>query len=82
MAEEDWLRPFNRITRDHVHVVIIGIAGLSFLLAGVLGYDLGGRFAEGSGWTGRVQWWEVGVGLAALTSAFLALRRATKRPRG
>jgi hypothetical protein len=82
MAEEDWLRPFNRITHDHLHVVIIGIAGVWFLLGGLLGYDVGGRFSEGKGWTGHVQWWEVGIGLAALTSAFFALRRTMKQPRG
>jgi hypothetical protein len=79
MSEQDWYGPFARMTRDHLQVVVMGIAGVAIVIAGIIGYDLGGRYTTGKGWTGQVQWPEISVGAFALISAFFAFQRIRKR---
>ena len=51
-----------------------------FLIAGLIGWNLSkhSRFVAGSGWTERVIWWEVAVGLVLVPVAVHLLRRGVR----
>jgi hypothetical protein len=54
-----------------------------FLVAGAIGYTLSrhDRFVAGTGWTGGVVWWEVGVGLLLALVASLFWRKGVQQIR-
>jgi hypothetical protein len=67
---------------EYQRVFSVTAAGLLFLVAGLIGWDLSyshGWF-EGTKWVDGPVWWEVGVGLGVLLLAGFWARRVPLRP--
>ncbi len=67
---------------EYQRVFSVTAAGLLFLVAGLIGWDLSyshGWF-QGTKWVEGPVWWEVGIGLGLLLLAVFWARRVPLRP--
>ena len=93
MAEEDWYGPFPRLAR-YASAIIAALAGVSNVIAGAMGYDLGRRSwivgeTPPTRWMGGTLWDQVMFGVLLLALAAIAYYVARKpanadqnRPKG
>jgi hypothetical protein len=68
--------------REYQRVFSVAAAGLLFLIAGLVGWDLShshGWF-QGTRWVDGPIWWQVGTGTALLLLAGFWARRVPRRP--
>lgn len=69
---------------QYQRVLSTGFAGLLFLVAGLIGWDLkySHGWFQGTRWVDGQVWWQIGLGTGLLALATAWARRVPLRPRG
>jgi hypothetical protein len=81
LGSRDQRRSMREPSWRYQRVISAGFAGLLFLVAGLIGWDLqySHEFFQGTTWTYAPIWWQVGLGTALLALAGFWARRVPSR---